>query len=293
MARALRTPTDRQSIVIVNGTGGQGVWVRREPGGDPIRVWPDGTPMLVVGADQQADGRTWRNVWTLDGVNGWTAADYLEPADRDMVAAALAAAGAAGSAGSTGQATPAGQTASAPAATSTRPPSTPTPNPSQSARLPGAPTATPTPAQAASAPTATPASGPPAAPTATPIRAPAGTRSIAVNDVTMTQKSMVQAMSIKIGNRPRPGMELVGVQIAVANEGRTAAAIYRSDFRLSLADQSRVEPLAGPEPALPYSSELATGEEIEGWLTFEVPSGTRPDALIWTPDHKASYAVGF
>src|SRR5689334_22764033 len=40
MARALSVPAERQSVVIVNGTGGEGVWVRREPGGEPIRVWP-------------------------------------------------------------------------------------------------------------------------------------------------------------------------------------------------------------------------------------------------------------
>ena len=87
----MRTPADQQAIVVVQGTGGDGLWLRREPGGEPLQVWPDGTPMLVSGADQQAGGRTWRHVFTFDGGSGWAASDYLTPADPRIMSAALAA----------------------------------------------------------------------------------------------------------------------------------------------------------------------------------------------------------
>ena len=84
---ALRTPSDGQQIVMVDSTDGDGVWVRRQPAGDPLKVWPDGSPMLVVGDDKLADGRTWRHVVTLDGQTGWVAADFVVTADPAMLAA--------------------------------------------------------------------------------------------------------------------------------------------------------------------------------------------------------------
>src|SRR5438128_2741100 len=50
-ASSLRSPTDGQQFVMVDSTDGQGVWVRRQPAGEPLRVWPDGAPMLLVGED--------------------------------------------------------------------------------------------------------------------------------------------------------------------------------------------------------------------------------------------------
>jgi hypothetical protein len=63
--------------VTVSGTGGSGLNFRATPGGSIIRTFPLGTRMIVVGNDQQAEGRTWRNVRSPDGVVGWMAADYL------------------------------------------------------------------------------------------------------------------------------------------------------------------------------------------------------------------------
>jgi SH3-like domain-containing protein len=63
--------------VTVTGTSGSGVNFRVTPGGAAIASFPDGTKLTVVGQDQQATGRTWRNVRSPDGVVGWVAADYL------------------------------------------------------------------------------------------------------------------------------------------------------------------------------------------------------------------------
>jgi hypothetical protein len=99
-------------------------------------------------------------------------------------------------------------------------------------------------------------------------------------------------MPIKIVNRPRDGMELAAVQVRIANGGDAPLAVYRGAFRLALSDRTRVEPLAGGQSPLPYSASVAPGEELEGWLTFEVPTGTRIDSLVWSPERDVSYALG-
>jgi hypothetical protein len=283
----LRSAADRQRLVVVDGTDGFGAWLRSDPAGDPVRVWPDGSPMLVVGTDREAQGRTWRNVMTIDGGSGWMASDYLAPIDPAMVAAALGPAPATAAPPPEPNLPRATPTPSAPAPTPTKTPG------SQAARLPAAtaiPTAT---AGAASAATSqsTPIPTIAASTSATPIRAGNGVHTFKVGDLTLTMKSMVRSMAIQIGNRPRPGMELVGVEIDIANEGDAAAAIYRSSFRLALADGSRLEPLNGQEPAFAYLVDLPVSHELEGWLTFEVPKGAAIDSLQWSPDRGATYAL--
>ena len=76
------TPTLAQNStngtsVSVTGTDRSGVHFRATPGGASIGTFPDGTRLLVVGENQQASGRTWRNVRSPNGVVGWVAADYL------------------------------------------------------------------------------------------------------------------------------------------------------------------------------------------------------------------------
>ena len=51
-----------------------------QPASDPLRTWPDFSPMLVTGEDQTIDGRVWRPVLTLDGQTGWAASEFLVPA---------------------------------------------------------------------------------------------------------------------------------------------------------------------------------------------------------------------
>src|SRR5687768_235082 len=63
--------------VTVSGTGGSGLNFRATPGGSIIRSFPLGTRVIVVGNDQQAAGRTWKNVRSPEGVVGWMASDYL------------------------------------------------------------------------------------------------------------------------------------------------------------------------------------------------------------------------
>ena len=306
-APSLRLPSDGLQVVMVDATEGQGIWIRRQPAGEPIRVWPDGIPMLVVGEDRYLDGRTWRNVQTLDGETGWAAAEYLFPTDPTTLARAagslheLPGGPRPGDAARspevqarvvTGEsarlATPAPPPASAPPPSAPPPPATATPG--TTARAASKPSTAPKPSAAnvaaKPAPTATPV------PVATPIRAPSGARAIAAGPSTMTLVGSERGVPIQIGNRPRVGMELLAVKIRVTNQGAAPLAHYRSSFRLALSDRTRVEPLAGGDAPIPYSATIEPGGALEGSLTLEVQIGTRVDDLIWAPVRDVTYALG-
>jgi hypothetical protein len=128
-------------------------------------------------------------------------------------------------------------------------------------------------------------------PTATPIKAPSGATSIDVGDAVMSVAGVEKGTPSKIGNRPRSGMELLSIHVTVANDGDHPFALYRGAFRLALSDRSRLEPLDGGVSPLPYSAEIAPGDQLEGALVFEVPTGTRIDALVWAPDRDAAYSL--
>lgn len=72
------TPTPAAQVLIVANTDGDGVAVRKTPGStERLSAWLEGTRMLVVGPDQQAGGRLWRNVRDPNGVVGWVPSEYL------------------------------------------------------------------------------------------------------------------------------------------------------------------------------------------------------------------------
>ena len=101
-----------------------------------------------------------------------------------------------------------------------------------------------------------------------------------------------RGLPIQIGNRPRAGMEIMSVRVKVKNTDAAPFALYRGSFRLALSDRTRVEPLAGGDAPMPYSASVEPGGELEGTLTFEVPSGTRVDGLIWAPERDVAYSLG-
>ncbi|MHB1007191.1 MAG: hypothetical protein ACYC3S_16345, partial [Chloroflexota bacterium] len=78
---ATSTTTATGATVLVGNTGGDGVWIRKTlTASDRIRSWVDGTKMTVVGADQTAEGRVWKNVKDPAGNVGWVPTQYLIPA---------------------------------------------------------------------------------------------------------------------------------------------------------------------------------------------------------------------
>jgi len=66
--------------VAIFDTDGEGLFIRFTPReSDRVRAWPETTKLQVVGPDQQADGRRWRNVRDPDGLVGWVPAEYVRP----------------------------------------------------------------------------------------------------------------------------------------------------------------------------------------------------------------------
>jgi uncharacterized hydrophobic protein (TIGR00271 family) len=73
------TPTATPVLYEVGNTGGQGVWMYRQPGlkGGKITAWRDGTILTYTGAQAQADGYTWIEVIDPRGRLGWIPEAYL------------------------------------------------------------------------------------------------------------------------------------------------------------------------------------------------------------------------
>lgn len=75
------TPSPTPVIVVVVNTEGLGVRFRQSPGGPVAKIWPENSPMRIIGQDREAAGQKWRQVQAPDGNEGWVAAAYLsEPA---------------------------------------------------------------------------------------------------------------------------------------------------------------------------------------------------------------------
>ena len=70
--------------VRVIGTNGSGVNLRAKAGGRATRIktLAEGTLLELAGADETADGMTWRNVREPGGSTGWVAAKFVARADR-------------------------------------------------------------------------------------------------------------------------------------------------------------------------------------------------------------------
>ncbi len=77
-------PTPVAERLRVAGTNGSGVNLRGRAGerGQRIKTVPEGTVLELVGADEQADGMTWRNVREPGGATGWVAAKFIARSDR-------------------------------------------------------------------------------------------------------------------------------------------------------------------------------------------------------------------
>lgn len=73
------TPTPTAALAEVGGTGGQGVWMYRQPGlqGGKITAWRDGTVMIIAGGPVPADGYVWIQVIDPKGRLGWIPERYL------------------------------------------------------------------------------------------------------------------------------------------------------------------------------------------------------------------------
>ena len=70
----------RGQVRVIN-TDGQGANMRQAPSTNApiVTSVPDGTTLDLIGDDQQAEGRVWRNVREPGGTTGWIAAELLAP----------------------------------------------------------------------------------------------------------------------------------------------------------------------------------------------------------------------
>jgi hypothetical protein len=73
-------PPPEEYVRVVN-TAGQGLTLRREPSVNAARLAAraENTILRVVGPDETAEGRVWRQVEDSQGVRGWAPADFLQP----------------------------------------------------------------------------------------------------------------------------------------------------------------------------------------------------------------------
>lgn len=84
-APAITPPTATAAFVaqtfIVANTGGDGVYLRRTTNlDDRDTAYEDGTQLVQVGPDLQANGTNWRHVRTPDGKTGYVPAQYTQQA---------------------------------------------------------------------------------------------------------------------------------------------------------------------------------------------------------------------
>jgi hypothetical protein len=72
------TPTPVVCRGIVDGTSGNGLTLRVDPGGEEIAVLPDGSVLTVLDDEPvESGGFQWRKVRVVGGEEGWVAEDFL------------------------------------------------------------------------------------------------------------------------------------------------------------------------------------------------------------------------
>jgi hypothetical protein len=72
------TPTPVVCRAMVDGTGGNGLYLRSEPQGEELVILPDGTLLTVLDDEPvETGGVTWRKVRAIGGEEGWAADIFL------------------------------------------------------------------------------------------------------------------------------------------------------------------------------------------------------------------------
>ncbi len=72
------TVTPTVCRAVVEGTGGNGIYLRDAPQGEQLVILPEGTLLTVLeDAPVEAGGLVWRKVRAVGGEEGWAAQDFL------------------------------------------------------------------------------------------------------------------------------------------------------------------------------------------------------------------------
>jgi hypothetical protein len=84
--------------------------------------------------------------------------------------------------------------------------------------------------------------------------------------------------------RPSPGNQFYAVEVVLKNPGANSADFNLFSFSLATSDGGRYTPtFFGPEPTLSHGT-LFPNDAVRGWVTFEVPTGSKVTRLIWAPN---------
>jgi hypothetical protein len=69
-------PVERVKVAFTNGSG-VNLRARASERAQRLRTMPEGTVLEIVGADETADGQTWRNVRDTTGTSGWVSGKFV------------------------------------------------------------------------------------------------------------------------------------------------------------------------------------------------------------------------
>ena len=70
-------PVAESNTVWVGNTDGEGVYLRTSPAmADRLTAYADGTPLIIIGDDEDGDGVHWHHVRAPDGTEGYVPAMY-------------------------------------------------------------------------------------------------------------------------------------------------------------------------------------------------------------------------
>jgi hypothetical protein len=85
-------------------------------------------------------------------------------------------------------------------------------------------------------------------------------------------------------DRPKAGMRFVTIDITMTNASTTTNHYHVYNTRLKTSDNREYDAAyAGPEPSFHYG-DLAPGESVRAYLTFEILASGQPAWFIYTPD---------
>lgn len=90
---------------------------------------------------------------------------------------------------------------------------------------------------------------------------------------------------------PDPGTRFYTVEVLYNNQSARMRTANPFQFRIRLPDQSLVDPEPGwREPPLTDTT-LNPGDQVRGWITFQVPVGVNPTHLVWSARFDVSAAI--
>ena len=72
------TPTPISDDTARVSTGGSTLWVKRSPGGQNLVILRDGDIVILQPGNANQSGLLWKEIRTVDGVNGWVQAQFLD-----------------------------------------------------------------------------------------------------------------------------------------------------------------------------------------------------------------------